>query len=171
MLWLSADSKYHWATHVPDLCVLVCACWSLPSSMLSYTFALIFNFSAVLSLCRAFVPTKSVPSSNSTEWMKIKGLFEGLASNGGYFFFCFLHDLCLIVCLLAFLSVCPPISFCFDFVEIVMLINFQSDLVHVLWTDQWHCYCDEQFVVAVTWAWRLGKLCSIRFQPTIFSWW
>ncbi|PVD23009.1 hypothetical protein C0Q70_16270 [Pomacea canaliculata] len=45
--------------------------------------SVLYAYYSVLSLCRAFVPTKSVPSSNSTEWIKIKGLFEGLASNGG----------------------------------------------------------------------------------------
>ncbi|KAK7100447.1 probable lysosomal cobalamin transporter [Littorina saxatilis] len=38
---------------------------------------------AVLLLIGAFVPTKSPPSQNSTDWQKIQDLFEGLGSNGG----------------------------------------------------------------------------------------
>ena len=33
---------------------------------------------------RAFVPTKSPPSTNSTDWQKIEALFGGLRSNGLY---------------------------------------------------------------------------------------
>ncbi|XP_025109802.1 probable lysosomal cobalamin transporter [Pomacea canaliculata] len=57
-------------------------CRSRTCTALKYLIVFII-IAVVLSLIGAFVPTKSVPSSNSTEWIKIKGLFEGLASNGG----------------------------------------------------------------------------------------
>lgn len=38
---------------------------------------------AVLFLIGAFVPKKSIPKTNSTEWEKVKSLFSDLASNDG----------------------------------------------------------------------------------------
>nr|KAG5696001.1 hypothetical protein BaRGS_023380 [Batillaria attramentaria]KAG5709643.1 hypothetical protein BaRGS_001693 [Batillaria attramentaria] len=57
-------------------------CKSRCCSGLKYLIVFIIIAVALL-LIGAFVPTKSAPNSNSTDWQKVEALFEGLGSNGG----------------------------------------------------------------------------------------
>lgn len=57
-------------------------CKSRMCSALKYLIVFVI-IAAVLMLIGAFVPTRSPPNANSTDWQKIEGLFEGLGSNGG----------------------------------------------------------------------------------------
>ncbi|KAL8570663.1 hypothetical protein ACOMHN_039098 [Nucella lapillus] len=57
-------------------------CKSRCCSALKYLIIFVI-IAAVLMLIGAFVPSKSTPNANSTDWQKIEGLIEGLGANGG----------------------------------------------------------------------------------------